>query len=81
MLWEKFQEQSELLINFRIAHFCLQKYTHKDSENINLGYSLWDNLMHFKKQGVIYESTPHKMLFTAKKKEISRGKKTGGIIN
>lgn len=35
VIWKKFLEQLEPQINFRIAHFCLQKSIQEDSENID----------------------------------------------
>ena len=35
VIWEKFLEQIEPQINFRIARFCLQNYSQKETENID----------------------------------------------
>ena len=35
VIWEKFLEQIEPLVNFQIACFCLQNYLHKKTENID----------------------------------------------
>ena len=33
MIWEKFLEQIEPQVNFRIARFCLQNYSQEETEN------------------------------------------------
>ena len=33
VIWEKFLEQIEPQVNFWIAHFCLQNYSQKETEN------------------------------------------------
>ena len=35
VIWEKFLEQVEPQVNFRIARFCLQNYSQKETENID----------------------------------------------
>ena len=35
VIWEKFLEQIEPQVNFRIARFCLQNYSQKETENID----------------------------------------------
>ena len=35
MIWEKFLEQIKPQVNFWIAHFCLQNYSQKETENID----------------------------------------------
>ena len=35
VIWEKFQEQIQPQVNFRIACFCLQNYSQKETENID----------------------------------------------
>ena len=35
VVWGKFLEQKEPQVNFRIAHFCLQNYLQKETENID----------------------------------------------
>ena len=36
VIWEKFLEQIEPRVNFRIARFCLQNYSQKETENIDV---------------------------------------------
>ena len=35
VIWEKFLEQIEPQVNFRIARFCLQNFSQKETENID----------------------------------------------